>query len=255
MTPPQTTSFLLEELVAPEGWAAAFLHALYPVPDDDLRAYRKAAGDVVEHLFAPLAATTSEEVLLTFQFLRPRVEMEAMRTKTRLWLPEIGVGVWLDREPPTTWTAEEFENAEPGKMRPMVDRVVRIHRDRVAQSDAWLQTLGSGAATRWAYERGRDAMTATTELLESRMVDRSVLGFPFYVPLLTLESLRKRNPAYDEPWDDLLPGVQLVASESTGDGGLLLLGRDREAFHRLWNRPPTGIAVERVRPIEESIKG
>lgn len=216
---------LLEELAAPPGWTAALLRQTLPVDDDVARlAYREA----VEHLLSvlpPFAEVRSEEVFLLFGAMRPEVEIKLLQQHARGWMPQFGMGVWMHQMPPETWTREEFEAAEPGTLRPVVERVLRVQPDPGAQRSAWQMLLGSGALLRISAGAPKVFVQDSTELLQPTIADVSLTSFPFYVPLLRADQLLTPAPVYDLPMADQLPSVDAYLRESVDDGGLLVLLR------------------------------
>ena len=119
----------LQEVSAPQGWTAALLQQQLPIDDDEqLLAYRDAVAKLMERL-TPFSEVHAEEVFLQFGRCRPDREIKLLQANARLWMPEFGVGIWLHGDPPHTWTRDEFEEAEPGTLRPVIERVVRVQRD------------------------------------------------------------------------------------------------------------------------------
>ena len=244
-TLPNQTELL--ELPAPSGWSAFLLKQQLPIEDaDDLLRYRQAVTTLMERIPAFLEPHP-EEVLLLFERLRPGKEINAMKGNARLWMPEFGVGIWLDREPPTTWTAEEFLDAAPGTLRTVIERVVRVQREPVAQASAWRLLLGSGALLRVSAETAGDFVTGATGMLQPTISDSSLTSFPFYVPLLGAESLINMSPAYDQPLGEHLPAVSAYVRESVEDGGMLFVVRQTpEAIWKNLLHAPLDMNVVRI---------
>ncbi len=249
MTPAGTESFLLQELAAPPGWTAALL--LQPLPvDDDLQrmAYRDAVGGLLAAL-PPFAEPHPEDVFLLFNRLRPQVEIKLLQSHARGWMPQFGVGIWLHSEPPQTWTRDEFEAAEPGTLRPVIERVVRVQADPGAQRSAWQMLLGSGSLIRVSSQTAEKFVQGTTDFLLPTIADPSLTSFPFYIPLLRGDQLRNASAAYDVPPDDQLPGVEAYVRESVEDGGLLLLLR--QAGDKFWAVAETSSAALRINRLQQ----
>src|SRR5260221_14770752 len=70
----------------------------------------------------------STEVFLQLEQLFGDGARETFADYGKAWLPETGLGVWVDREPPKKWTLEDFQKLVPGdsKPRPIMFQVFRI---------------------------------------------------------------------------------------------------------------------------------
>ncbi len=236
----------LHEIAAPAGWTALLLRQALPVAGAEERDRYAGAVDAVLGRLPMPQLVPSEEVLLLFERLRPDVEIPVFQNEARRWMPEFGMGVPLHGEAPATWSTDEFLDSEPGKLRPVIDRVVRLARTPEAQRGAWDTLLGSGALVRTMAADTR-FLTAATAVLKPTIADRSLTGFPFYVPLLRAEELDRARPVYDEPLEEYLPGVYAYLRESVEDGGmLLLLHQPPESFWKKFGASPVpGVDVRR----------
>ena len=143
----------------------------------------------------------------------------------REWIPETGLGVWPDREPPTLWTMEEFESAKPGEpMRPLMYQVFRVTTSDQARAQARDVMLDVGCVlqimttdtTEGLLQKGR-------ELLLSPIQELSFRSFPFYVPLLERKSLLSATPNQLESW---FCGSSVYIRESFEDKGILIASRE-----------------------------
>lgn len=225
---------VLRELDAPAGWTALLLEQHLPATGEELPAYRKAVGDLLADL--PGTNTASpEEVLLLFECCRPDMEAVTLRENARTWMPEFGVGIWIDQPPPMKWTRDEFKEAAPGTLRPVVERVLRIRKSPVMQKAAWNRLLGSGAAI-WLKEAGvDDILEQAAEELRPTIRDISLTSFPFYLPLLRASTLTKPSSASAGQWERIMPGVDLYLRESVEDCGLLVALRQApQTFRNQW---------------------
>jgi hypothetical protein len=164
-------------------------------------------------------------VLLLFERCRPEFEAVTVRENARAWMPEFGVGIWIDQPPPTKWTQEEFQRSAPGTLRPVVERVLRVRPDVTPQRAAWKRLLGSGTLLRLRGAGAGTTLSGTSKLLRPTIRDISLTSFPFYVPLLRGSTLMTPAPTYAATWDQMLPGIDLYLRESAEDGGLLILHR------------------------------
>ena len=221
---------LLREIEAPPGWTAAILEARYPVLSSELDAYRSAVEELLERLPA-LSNTPAHEVLLQFDRCRPEVEIPLIQGNGRYWLPEIGLGVWLDRALPTLWTEDEFLAAKPGELRALVYRVFRIQPKPAAQQNAWRQLLGSGVLLRSALAGTDDWLKLSTDELQPMIVEPAFTSYPFYVPLLTEKALSTPPALFANTFPRLMLPLAGYLRESSEDGGLLIVVRQNpESF-------------------------
>ena len=237
----------LREIVCPTGWTAAILETDFapaggPHPD-----YTAIVDWLLSNL-APFERTLSREVMLQFDRCRPDVEIPLLRANARIWQPEIGLGVWPEQAPPTTWTKEEFLAAAPGTLRPVMYRIFRVQtEDPSAQTSAWQTMLGSGALLRVATTNPNAFLSATTTFLQPKIEDVSLESFPFYVPLLTAAGLAHPHPAFAVELDTLLPVAVGYMRESQEDGGLLVLSRQQpEEFWGVLSRSQLSVDQERL---------
>jgi hypothetical protein len=141
------------------------------------------------------------------------------------WIPEVGLGVWPDREPPAVWTKEEFMNVAPGeKLRPMMYQVLRITTSQEARQQARDLMLKYGPALEIMTSDDSDTfLKKTTALLLPPIKDPSYTCFPFYVPLLEVKSLIGASPEQLEAW---FCGASLYIRESFEDKGILIVSRE-----------------------------
>jgi hypothetical protein len=214
----------LREIPAQTGWTAAVLETTYPVPQDAAQDYAVVVGELLQRL-PSFGVPRPGELFLQFDRCKPDREVPILRENARTWQPEIGLGVWLDREPPTTWSEEEFVAAAPGTLRPLMYHLFRLQRDPNVQASAWRRLLGSGVLLRVAAVEPDIFLAGTTEFLHPRIADASLTGFPFYAPLLTAAALSQPDPMFDAGFDVSLPGVEAYLRESEEDGGLLIVTR------------------------------
>lgn len=236
-TEPLTDRRLLREVAAPRGWTAMLLEYPLPIEEDDERLAYVDLVDGLLRVIPSFAEALHEELLLLFERLRTTVEVPLLRSHARAWLPEFGVGVWMHQEPPHLWTPEEFRLAENGKLRPIIERVVRIGGGLRELHSAWRCMLGSGSIVRVASTEKNLFIERSTELLQPRMTDPSLSGFPLYVPLLTVKGILAPAPAFSLPLEDLLPGIDAYLHESHEDGGTLILVRQQPEI--FWNNLPS----------------
>ena len=140
----------------------------------------------------------------------------------RKWMPELGFGVWLARNPPSLWTREEFENLEPGgQLRPMAELVFRITTDDAAKDHARSIMFGTGAVIEvQSRDDGATLARRGTQLLLPTIQDDAFKSYPFYFPLLDGAAIAAASYAQLQGW---LCGGGVYIGESIEDCGVLAL--------------------------------
>jgi hypothetical protein len=219
-------SATLRQLPAPEGWCACLVEGKYPVAGERAQAYRSRVQSLLDssELFAP---PRRQQVLLQFDRLRPGEDVALLRCNARLWLPDIGLGVWPHREPPRLWSPEEFIETPMARLRPIMHRLLRMDPDPVATRSAWETMLGLGIIRIASHDLDGFYQQAMDWCL-ARMEEPAFQAFPFYVPLLEARALTELSPADLLQW---MGGADAYVRESSEDGGLLLLLRTNPALY------------------------
>ena len=215
------SSYMLRELAAPAGWTAALLEVELPLASKESESYAAAIAELRAELEA-IVERPQRELFLLFERCRPAIEVPIIQRNARWWMPEFGMGVWLDQEAPSTWSAEEFTTAAPGTLRPVIDRVLRLSRDSKAQEHAWRMLAGSGTLISVVTTTPDRFVRDATASIRPRITDPSLTSFPFYLPLLTAEALKTPSAFWNAPLEDVLPEVQVYFRESVEEGGLLI---------------------------------
>jgi hypothetical protein len=208
----------LRQLRAPEGWCACILEAEYPMESERAQAYRNQVQSLLDasDVFAP---PRRQQVLLQFDRLRPGEDVALLRQNARVWLPDIGLGVWPHRDPPRLWSHEEFIDTPMEKLRPIMHRILRVDPDPAATRSAWETMLGLGII-RIASQDLDAFYRRVTDCCLARIDEPSFESFPFYLPLLEARTLAELSPDELLSW---LGGADAYTRESSEDGGLLLL--------------------------------
>lgn len=135
-------------------------------------------------------------------------------------MPDFGLGHWPHREPPSFWSEEEFKDAKPGQLRPMMHKMIRIEAGEAAALSAWEQMLGSGVLVRIAAASTSawlsNSMTACLEVIPHRAFH----SFPFYVSLLEGKALAGYSAQELSHW---MCEAECYLRESQEDEGLLIV--------------------------------
>jgi len=141
------------------------------------------------------------------------------------WMPELGFGVWLGRKPPSLWTREDLEKAEPGeRLRPLVELVFRITTDEAAKEHARSTMFGTGSVIEvQTRDDGPTYARRGTQLLLPTIQDASFKSYPYYFPLIDAGALASVSFAQLQAW---LCGAGIWMAESVDDSGVLVLSLD-----------------------------
>jgi len=154
------------------------------------------------------------------------------------WMPELGFGVWLGREPPSLWTRADFENVEPGeRLRPLAELVFRVTTDDAAKEHARTTMFGAGAVIEVQTRDDSETYARRgTQLLLPTIQDAAFKSYPYYFPLIDGGALASASFAQLQTW---LCGAGAYLCESIDDGGVLVLSLEglRPALEQLGANP------------------
>jgi hypothetical protein len=139
----------------------------------------------------------------------------------RDWLPEVGLGVWPDRDPPALFTREEFENWIPGTpMRELLCEVFRISTSPRQRSEARDAMLTFGPVVEiLTPDTTAEFFGRTKPVYLDFIESRAHRCFPYYIPLLEGKTLENMTPDQLSHW---CPGVSVYIRESFQDHGVLI---------------------------------
>ncbi len=145
----------------------------------------------------------------------------------RQWMPESGLGVWPDREPPRLWTPADFTDRNFGDSLPELMYVVYYISGQNAAAHAWESTFGSGASAHLVLNKTPEQFHLDlNHELSARIQEEAFKNQPFYFPLLDARSLERARAGDLDRW---LQGVLLYIRESVEDRGILVLAREPHA--------------------------
>lgn len=187
----------IDPIALPEqmnGIEAAWLY----LPEMPMEAeFRAELAEMLRLLRRRIQDKTKDQVTLDVylqmtQLQRPSGSQLLSRNGPR-WLPEIGMGVWPDREPPRSLNEEDFKNLAPGQK--LVETEWPVMRIGVEEETIQFEVLsamtGSGASLvlftgkKWA-EAHRVAVSLH---LQGLISDDVLKGYPMFVPLLDAKSI------------------------------------------------------------------
>jgi hypothetical protein len=216
-----TGSLVWKALSLPAGWHGAILPVSeFPLPERKREEYRSACDLLTERLREDFPEA-ERQVYLQFHRLLPGEDVERLQENARLWMPEVGLGVWPDREPPRLWTKEDLEEAEePAKIRPLMFKVLKVQEDPRAGTHAWEAMAGRGCRMLIGCTEPEQFLKHTAELFVPRMQQSVFRSFPFYVPLLESASCAGAGEAEMATW---LRFCSYYVRESVEDEGLLAI--------------------------------
>jgi len=171
----------------------------FPVPDPELA----TLTTFLRTLTAAAAREwdLSSEVFVQLEQLKVGGARALFSEHAPEWIPEVGLGVWPDRDPPAIWTREEFKNAVPGeRLRPLMYQVFRVGTSPASRERAREIMLGCGPVLQIMAVDCDRFFRETSALFLSRIKHRSYRSFPFYVPLLEKKTLETAKPDQLEAW-------------------------------------------------------
>lgn len=210
-----------DRVSAGEGWESWLVSFdCIPIPPTIREPARQMVDGLISHL--ETSAHLSAEYFLQFNQLHHENASSRLSESGREWMPQLGLGVWPDREPPTLWVEDEFHNLAPGEViRPLMHQVFRVSKPEPARHDAMNKMFGIGSGLTILLRDGdTDFLRRATELLLPRIEEPSLRGYEFYVPLLEAKSVCGADDALVDEW---LCGAQMYIRESLEDSGIIIL--------------------------------
>jgi hypothetical protein len=141
------------------------------------------------------------------------------------WLPETILGVWTHLPPPRMMTSEalmEMDPRLPGGTR--IYTLFRVTTGANACLDAMATMTGTGTGIQIVSQMETEKLLNNLkELFLDFIKERIFRIFPWYVPLLRMESLEESITALTE---QALTGIALYIRDSPEDGGVLIFSRE-----------------------------
>jgi hypothetical protein len=161
------------------------------------------------------------EVFLQFNDLHRDNGSEILRLNAQNWMPEVGLGVWLDQELPTLWAVEEFMNVVPGEVvRPLMHPVLRITTSVTSRHEARNLMVGRGTIIQIMSSPNDNIVEQMTTYLSPKMIEPAFQFYPFYLPLFSLQWLQR---ATEQSLANDLQKTKLYFRESVEDRSILVL--------------------------------
>ena len=204
----------------PSPWEAVLLSVpVFPIPEgESLR-----VANFIQGLSAQVVDNRDWSVE-TFIQVEQSDDKECRRIysqRARDWIPEVGLGVWPDREPPASPTPEQFMRLTAGeKLRPPMYQVLRITASPKAKSEAFGAMVRFGPALQiMTPDDGETYLEKATASLLPPIEDAAYTCYPFYIPLLERKGIASATAAQLEAW---FCGAALYIRESFEDQGILI---------------------------------
>jgi hypothetical protein len=192
----------------------------FPVPPDE----RASLVVILRMLSGEFLRTPelSAEVLLQFNQIHVENGATLLSERGRSWMPQPGLGVWPDREPPTLWTKEDFEMLPIGaRPRPLSYQVFRISGAQSARDEARDVMLGRGSIIEIVVEGpSQDFLKQSKEVLLPKITERAFRSYGLYVPLIDRKSIEASGEGKLANW---LAGATAYVRESVEDQGILVI--------------------------------
>lgn len=140
------------------------------------------------------------------------------------WGPEMGMGIWPDREPPKFFKKEDFTELKQGMTpRPLMYQMMRASGEVEARLDALEKMTGLGAVLQLFGQEGWESLQQeTVNTLAASITEELFLGFPFYVPLLEKKSLSSKHIPELAKW---LCGATVYLREDVQGKGILIVSK------------------------------
>lgn len=232
---PEELPFHGEELQLTAGWSGYAIPLQFPLRHErERRELLAFLWDLSFSLFPPAEAEPTAWLLMD-NLHRDDAVLRLSRN-AREWKPTYGLGLWPDQAPPSMLKPEDILNMEWGaKPRLPYHSVTMLHASDTVLQTAWSTMFGTGSTVLTLGPGGGGALLhATREYLKRPIIDESFMDFPFYFPLLGLNTLRHATASQIDGW---LGPAQLYLRESEEDNAVLLLARIplerlREAIRR-----------------------
>lgn len=215
-----------ERLAAPAPWEAALLPTgpLPAEPEERARWSRQVAELEATLLRVP---DCRRELLLQVWKLGPGHGAEVLEKHAGPWWPQLGLGVWPDREPPRSWNEEMLQDAMAGalngdEVRLASHKLLTLKATGEEQTTAAHLLRGHGALLEvFATRTLADLQELGRELFLPRMVENRFRKARFFLPLLDRRSLAAaKDGAELGRW---LCGADVYLRESAEDRGVLVI--------------------------------
>jgi hypothetical protein len=190
----------------------------FPIPSNDLAAVDSFFRDFCAEAMKTLGLST--EVFFQLEQLVDKKSRTLMAEHGKAWLPETGLGVWVDRDPPQKWTMEEITNFVPGdKLRPIMFQVFRVSSSQQERIQARSLMLPYGPVLEILTSSGETFLPSIKPVFSANITDRSYTCFPYYVGLIEVKTMARATVEQLNRW---FQGMTIYIRQSFEDQGILI---------------------------------
>jgi hypothetical protein len=154
----------LSQLALAAPWEAFLLPVSeFPVPEPECALLRPLLAQFTA--IAMQRWQLSQEVFIQLEQFQNLDARNIYVRRAPEWMPEMGLGVWPDRDPPASWTREEFEEAalENKSPRPLIYSIFQITGSGRAKVQAHDQMLPFGSLLEYLSPGGAQTVFARGE--------------------------------------------------------------------------------------------
>ncbi len=162
----------------------------------------------------------TEEVFLQLEQMEPDESRYVIADHGKAWLPETGLGVWVDREPPRKWSWEDLTSLLPGdRPRPLMFQLFRISTAAESRMEARSAMLRYGSILEILTSCGDSYLPEVKAIFKNGIVDPSYTCFPYYVGLMEGKTIANASSEQLFRW---FQGVTVYVRESFEDKGIII---------------------------------
>src|SRR5947209_14130007 len=171
----------MRSLQAPAPFEAYLIPvSAFPLPEEEAVALKS----LLDHVTARVMADSSCSVEVFAQMTQFHDSKNILRKYRDEWIPQLGLGVWPHRPPPTMWTRADFLDLGPDeKPRPLMYQLLRIGAPGQPRDRARYVLLGLGALLQVLAPDSAEFLAAAREGLLPTISEPIQRSFPFYAPL------------------------------------------------------------------------
>lgn len=201
-----------------EGTALLLPVSGFPIPEPELARIREFLQGLSDRVIAK--SRLSLEIFVQLAQLSLADGARRFSAHAPNWQPEMGLGVWPDREPPSLWAKEDFLNLGPGEK----PRRVTYHVFRVtalpSRAEARDVMFGLGTVIQiMTRDDSPSLLRAAREVLLPMIKEPAFRSFSYYAPLLDRNSLTAATAQQVQAW---FCGSSLYIRESFEDTAILI---------------------------------
>jgi hypothetical protein len=217
----------VQPVSVPAPWNACLLPAVFPVQQP----LRAALSGFIEQLTLLLEdeSPLQRHVFLHCWKLSEHEVGRLLQENLQLWQPRLGMGLFPNRQPPTTLTQEAFMDANADRIQ---QKAVELPAYRMAYLDAdagerrraAVLQFGAGALTQMFSDGSFAEMQEAGRRTYLPTITAPVYTHErFYLPLLDRSALSTSpSPERFESW---MGRIHFYVRESAEDGGVLIVSR------------------------------